>query len=109
MCISFQPNESQSAEKSSTSVSDIRQLKAQLARAKKAEENLKETRMELDEMTEKNDSLERELSEREKEVKLLQRELKTEVRLREETAQENTQLQLEVERLKHKERKKVVK
>ena len=107
MCISFQPNESQSAEKSS--VSDIRQLKAQLARAKKAEENLKETRMELDEMTEKNDSLERELSERENEVKLLQRELKTEVRLREETAQENTQLQLEVERLKHKERKKGVK
>ena len=85
------------------SVSDIRQLKAQLARAKKAEENLKETRMELDEMTEKNDSLERELSERESEVKFLQRELKTEVRLREETAQENTQLQLEVEWLKHKE------
>lgn len=60
-------------------------------------------------MTEKNDSLERELLERENEIKRLQRELKIEVRLREETAQENTQLQLKLDWLKHKEKKKEVK
>lgn len=102
--VSFQPNESQSTERSSTS--EIRKLKAQLARAKKAEEYLSETRMELDEMTKKYDSLEREMLEKEKEVKGLQFELKTELRLREETAKENTQLQLELEWLKHKEGKK---
>lgn len=60
-------------------------------------------------MTEKNDSLEIELLERENEIKRLQRELKTEVRLREETAQENTKLQLELDWLKHKEKKKEAK
>lgn len=60
-------------------------------------------------MTEKNDSLEIELSERENEIKRLQRELKTEVRLKEETAQENTKLQYELDWLKHKEKKKEAK
>ena len=94
----------QLAEKSSVSTSDVRQLESQLARAKKAQERttdrLDDSRRELAEMSERCDSLEEDITTKAKEIKRLERELKAEELMRKETAKENMELKIQLEKFR---------
>ena len=86
-------------------------LEAQLKHAKQEVENmkadLKTMQQELAEVRQNCESHEKELERKAKEIKLLKRELDAEVKVREETAKENAQLEIAVGTLKSRHEREV--